>query len=155
MTPTNTKNTKTSEAVRAYNYACRLLARREYSTYEVRTKLQKKYTQEITEKVINQLLEFGFINDERFTGSYVRSRLLFKPRSQYALSLELRKKGIAQDVVDTYFAENPIDEKEAARRLIDSKNKTLSQLVGTKRKEKIAYYLSSRGFSLRLIDLFA
>lgn len=56
-------------------HACRLLARREYSTGELRRKLEKKWPDaEGIDLAIERLLQEGMLSDSRFAASFVRSR---------------------------------------------------------------------------------
>ena len=136
---------------RAYNYVCRLLTRRDYTVFQIRTKLkQKSYDTEVAEETIGKFVELGFLDDAAYVGKYVRSRISIKPRSQYLLGLELRKKGISKDLIETYFSEEPMDELEVARKLIASKTRRIKNTEPSKRREKAAYILRSRGFNIEI-----
>lgn len=136
------------EAARAYNYACRLLARRDYTVHEIRAKLKlKKYGEEAAGKVIEKFIERGFLDDEAFVGKYVRTRITLKPRGKYLLKIELRKKGINEHLIESYFAKNKIDETEIARELLERNSRKLMRLAPEERKQKILYILRSRGLS--------
>lgn len=149
MTPTKTKKTRIPEAVRAYNYVCRLLTRRDYTVHEIRTKLvQKKYSEKVVKETIEKFEELGFLDDMKYVGKYVRSRSSVKPRGQYLLGLELRKKGISQELIDTYFLEEPLDEVEAARELVAPKLRRIRKFEPSKQREKLVYLLKSRGFNV-------
>lgn len=57
-------------------HACRLLARREYSTAELRRKLERKWPgEEGIESAIARLLEEGLLSDRRFAAAFVRGRV--------------------------------------------------------------------------------
>lgn len=145
MTSEETKKMK-KEVGRAYNYACRLLGRRDYTTHEIRTKLmQKKYNKTIIDDTIRKCTEFGFLNDKEYIGKYIRTRLALKPRGKYILKMELTKKGINRELIETYLEKDPINEKEIARELIANNARRLMRLDPEKRKQKILYLLRSRG----------
>lgn len=134
------------EAARAYNYACRLLARRDYTVHEIRTKLKlKKYSEEVAGKVTGKFIELGFLDDEAFIGKYVRTRALLRPRGEYLLKIELRKKGISKDLIESYFITNPLNEIEIAKELLERNARKLQKLPPAKRKEKTMRLLHSRG----------
>lgn len=144
----NPDKQQNKEAARAYNYACRLLARRDYTAHEIRSKLrQKKYGEEVAGKVIEKFIERGFLDDEAFVGKYVRTRITLNPRGKYLLKIELRKKGINEHLIESYFAKNKIDETEIARELLERNSRKLMRLAPEERKQKILYILRSRGLS--------
>ncbi|MDP4008145.1 MAG: RecX family transcriptional regulator [Candidatus Peregrinibacteria bacterium] len=157
---TSDDNTKTikKEASRAYNYACRLLGRSDYTTHEIRTKLErKKYNKKIINDVIEKCIGFGFLNDKAYVGKYIRTRLALKPRGKYILRMELIKKGIDKELIETHFEDDPINERELACELIANNARRLMQLTPEKRKQKILYLLCSRGLPYvryeQLVDL--
>ena len=84
-----------------YNSALRFLSFRPRSENEVRDNLlEKKAVQEIIEKIILKLKEHNFINDLEFAKHWIESRIRFKPRSSRLIQMELKQKGIAQDLID-------------------------------------------------------
>ena len=132
----------------AYAYACRLLARRDYTTYEIRTKLErKKYDPEVIKDVQLWLTKFGFLDDKEYVAKYARTRLILRPRGKYLLKIELRRKGISDDLIENYFDKNPIDESEIARELIERNSRSLVKLDPEKRRKRISYLLHSRSLS--------
>lgn len=144
----NPNRQQNKEAARAYYYACRLLARRDYTAHEISSKLrQKKYGEEVAGKVIEKFIERGFLDDEAFIGKYVRTRALLKPRGEYLLKIELRKKGVSEDLISSYFESNPVDKVETARNLLERNARSLMKLAPERRKQKILYLLKSRGLS--------
>lgn len=144
----NPDRQQSKEAARAYYYACRLIARRDYTAHEIRSKLrQKKYGEEVAGKVIEKFIERGFLDDEAFIGKYVRTRALLKPRGEYLLKIELRKKGVSQDLIESYFVANPLNEIGIAKELLERNARRLMKLAPERRKQKILYLLKSRGLS--------
>src|SRR3989344_5237128 len=85
-----------------YNSSLRFLSYRPRSEKEVRDRLKsKKATPEIIEKIITKLKEKKFINDEEFTKLWIESRLRFKPRSLRLIEVELRQKGIGEELMES------------------------------------------------------
>ena len=68
-----------------YNYAIRLLARREYSTSQLRARLERKFGT-VPESTIDRLIEQKYLDDQRFAETYVRNKKsLGRQRLEYML----------------------------------------------------------------------
>lgn len=79
-----------------FKKACFHLGRREYSSYELKNKLLKKYgseSEELVELTLSYLKEKGWQSDERFTESFIRSKVR-KGIGVSRIQRELRQKGI-------------------------------------------------------------
>jgi regulatory protein len=79
--------------------AMRLLARREYASGELSRRLQAQGAPSaLAREVVAQLVQEGWVSDERFTGAFVRSR---RSRGDGPLKLraELRERGVAADII--------------------------------------------------------
>lgn len=80
-----------------------LLSRREHSYVELHRKLMRKgYSADEVSAVLDQLNSENLQSDERFTESYIRSRI----RTGYGpvkIKLELKQRGITECVVDQYL----------------------------------------------------
>ena len=126
-----------------YIRAIDLISRRLRSEKEIRDwAFSKNWTRENIEKVIERLYERGFLNDEKFAESFVRSRAILNNYSTRKMKLELRKKGIESDIIEKVL-ENSGDFDE---------NAVLVKLVAKKRshyddERKLIAYLARQGFS--------
>ena len=69
----------------------------------------KDYEPDIVELVIAKLQAYGQLGDEQFARDWVRMRQATKPRSKRELQQELRKLGVASEVVDIVL-EDQVDE---------------------------------------------
>ncbi len=127
--------------------AIELLARREYSYFEVETKLLALSEDEVAiYSILDWLIEMELQSDERFTKMYLRSRA----NAGYGLvriGLELKQKGIDAFLIENTFAEQDFDWDEEVDRLILKKVKDQS-LDDMKLKNKVMGYLQRRGFTL-------
>lgn len=141
---------------KALSLAYRYLAYRPRTVEEVRRKLQTKaerylFTQQEIDAVLELLKDQGYLNDLEFIKSFVNSRGSLKPKSQRVLTLELRKAGVTQSDIDTYFLDSPINETEAAEKALKKKLKSLNAISdGKKRFSKAISFLQRRGFSYNL-----
>lgn len=97
---------------------------------------------EVANLVIERLIEKKYLSDEKFADYYVENRNIRKGISQRRLKLELRNKGVQQEVIDAALEKNPRDEDEEMAKMIAKKRRKYNdfQLVG---------YLVRQGFSLQ------
>ncbi len=137
------------------NLAYFYLSIRNRSEKEMRDYLaKKKASEEVIEKIITSLKEKKFLNDEAFTRSWILNRARVKPKGRVLLKLELRQKGISDDIISTVLSEvqeDVPDELEQAKGLIA---KRMEKMAGKSRQEiyaKVGGFLSRRGFSWEIV----
>jgi len=133
----------------------RYLGIRNRSEKEIRYYLTKKNaSEEIIEKVIDSLKEKKFLNDEEFARAFVLNRARLKPKGKALLKIELRQKGIMDEIIAKVLnevQEEIPDELEQAKQLIIKK---IEQMRGNSRQEiyqKIGGFLARRGFSWEIV----
>lgn len=131
---------------RAMDRAVRLLARRPYSTAELRRYLvSKEIAPPVIDETLDQLERLGYVDDQAFTRFWIENRMRSKPRGLRALRYELRQKGIAPGLIEAALAE--IDPGEAAYQAAQER---LSRLRGQSRRDArtaLGAFLVRRGFS--------
>ena len=127
------------------------LSIRNRSEKEMREYLvKKKAPEEVIERIIKSLKDHKFLNDEAFARSWVLNRARLKPKGKTLLKIELRQKGITDDIVQKVLAEVQEEipsELEQAKSLI---TKRMQRLEGAPRDEiysKVGGFLARRGFS--------
>lgn len=112
--------------------------------------LKKKATEDIIERIIASLKEKNFLNDETFARNWVLSRARLKPKGKALLKIELRQKGIADElirsVLDEVKEEIP-DELEQAKGLITKRMERMADKSKEEIYQKVGGFLSRRGFS--------
>jgi regulatory protein len=90
-----------TEFRKAYSSALRILARRNHSVNELIFKLkQKKHKSEAVDRVIENLLELNYLNDERFANEYFEYSVRRKKIGPIKISYEMKKKGISREIMD-------------------------------------------------------
>ena len=134
--------------VKAQNY-CSLA---EHCIAEVREKLyQWGASNEVRDKIIDSLLDNGFIDEKRYAAAFVHDKVAFQSWGREKIRMMLLMKHIASPVVEEAICN--IDEKVY--------NKQLAHLIEQKRQElldssvhhssihhsKIARFLAQRGFT--------
>ena len=156
------QNLSTEHFRKLYQKGISLLARREHSRQEISGKLQplanKHDCEELIGTVIDQLVESGYLSDQRFAEMLVRSRYE-KGQGPMKVRQELQMKGVDGDLIrDTleqfegdWFAlaasvrsrrfseQAPQDQKERARQMRFLGGRGFSG-------EQIKYALSSEAF---------
>lgn len=131
----------------AHLQSLRLLNFRPRSSTEIRHKLTEKgFEPDVIDLTLQRLLENGLLDDARFAKNWVESRSMSHPRGRRVLALELKQKGIAEEVIQTTL-EKTNDEEDLA---YQSGQKQARKLVGLEKMEfrnRLGAYLARRGFS--------
>ncbi len=83
-----------------YNYAIKLLARREYSIHGLRARLERRFGS-VPPSVIDRLIEKKYLDDRRFAETYVRAR---KSWGRRRLEYELMRQGIGDAILGQVIA---------------------------------------------------
>ena len=83
-----------------YEYAIKLLARREQSTHGLQTRLERKFGA-VTRSVIDRLVEKRYLDDRRFAETYIRGRKYWGRRR---LEYELKRHGVGDNIVEQVIA---------------------------------------------------
>jgi regulatory protein len=136
---------------RCLDTAYRYLGYRPRSEAELRDRLERRgFAPEEIENTIVKLKEQGYLDDTVFARFWKENRETFNPRSRFATSRELKKKGVADDVVKEVVGE--IDEVESAYRASINKAHHLSGLDYEHFYRKLGDYLKYRGFGYGVIS---
>ena len=126
-----------------YVRALDLVSRRPRSQREIRDyAFRKQWTKSNTERVIERLLERGYLDDAKFAEIFVQSRANLRNYSTKRMKLELRKRGVASDIVDQVLTDSEnFDENAALKNLIAKKRNRYDN------EQKLIAYLARQGFS--------
>ncbi len=128
-----------------------LLANREYTVYEIRTKLIKGgYHPDDISVVIDYFVNLAYLDDEKFAERYFN---YYKDKkSLRQIKDKLRTKGIGRDIIEDLILDSD-DLKEIqfelAYSLALSKSKRLEK---DNFREKLYKYLSSKGYNYSIIS---
>jgi len=136
----------------AFDRAVRFLSYRPRSRAEVERYLRGKgITEDGIAGVIERLEQANYLDDEAFARFWVENREEFKPRSRRALHYELRQKGVSSQVIAR--ALNASGDEAAAWRAVEGRLARWAGLPRNELRQKIANYLSRRGFDYEIITL--
>lgn len=135
---------------RARERALYLLKTKDKTEKEIRDKLRlEKYPDDVIEKVIEFLTQYGYVDDGRFAHHYLEC---YKERkSTRQIQSELLQKGISQECIRKLLEECPCDEEKAIQKYLQKKRIELSS-VSPKETQKIYANLMRKGFSYEAIQ---
>ena len=135
-----------TENEKAYHQALKYLKYRPRSRNELFTYLKgKSFSDKSIFETIQRLESAGFIDDLEFARLWVENRRRFKPKGRYMLKIELKRKGIADDIIDSVLKSD--DEEKNALAAIHAKMLRWQHLETQDLKKKAFVFLRSRGFS--------
>ena len=97
---------------------------------------------ELSENIIQKLLDKKYLDDYKFAEWYVENRFVKKGISKKRLKMELMKKGVAREIVDEVIDDR--DDEEEIRKVIAKKRAKYDD-------EKLMGYLVRQGFSYDLV----
>ncbi len=130
---------------RTYNF----LSYRPRSEKEVRDYLVKKKAEQTDiQKIIIKLKEQKFLNDKEFTQWWIEQRSRVRPKALRVIKLELKQKGIANDLIEEVLNES-VDLKTELEKAMELGKKKLERFKNLERQkvyEKLGRFLASKGF---------
>ena len=143
------------EVRKAYNKAIQFLSYRMRSEQEVKDKLlASDFGEAVVLEAIRKLYEHGFLNDETFTKALVATQKKNAKKGPRAIKVELKKKGIGQELQDkvlsAYTEEEQVDIAKGLVEKLVNQNRTKTPL---QIKQKGQELLLRKGFSFSVISL--
>lgn len=131
----------------SYQKALKFLNFRPRSSVEVEQYLRKKgLSATIIQFTIERLVSNGLVDDLRFAESWVQNRNEFRPRSHIMMAVELRKKGINQEIISQVLEGTDPDE-ELAYKAAQKQLRKLEKARWEDFRRKLSAYLARRGFA--------
>lgn len=132
----------------AHEAALRLLARREYSEWELRSRLARRgFERDAIDGALAALQRAGLQDDERFARSLAAEAREGRGLAGPALRAALRRRGVGSDVADRAAGEDPADEEARAREIAARRARRLGSLAPEVRIRRLVGYLARRGFA--------
>lgn len=130
---------------KAYERALLYVMLRPRSYKEVRDYARRKnWSTEDTQKIIDKLTQHKYLDDANFARAWVESRILNKNISQRKLCVELKQKGVAENIISDVLKKAQYDENDALKTLINKKQK-LTRYADD--QQKLTRYLIGQGFN--------
>lgn len=120
-----------------------------YLTFKARTEkelrdklLEKGYGLKDIDAAIDKLSGYGYIDDESYALSYIRSRK--GKMGSRLIALKLSQKGISRDIIESNLSMEDFDEYSDIKKVLSARYSDLTDLT-TRRKAQ--GYLARRGYS--------
>ncbi len=136
----------------AFQNALRLIGHRPRTEIEIRQKLsEKNFSDGQIESTIEKLREENLIHDAKFAEMWVEDRTAFHPRSRRLIAYELKRKGIAEDLIGKALKGSSEDSELA----LQAANQYARRLVGLEWmtfKKRLSSFLARRGFDYETIS---
>ncbi|WP_426279067.1 regulatory protein RecX [Chryseobacterium sp. S-02] len=113
--------------------------------------------EEAKEEIMLYLLKENYLNEERFTRSYIRGKFYIKHWGRNKIKLNLKQKQISEKLINSCFDEiDETDYETTLRKIYEDYYSKQKGLKEYQKKAKTIRYLLSRGFEydeiLHLID---
>jgi len=135
---------------RCLNAAFNFLSYRPRSESELRQRLNRRgFDSDNVAAVLTRLKEQGLVDDLAFAQFWKDNRESFRPRSQWLTRLELRQKGVAEEIIERVAAQ--VDDEASAYRAATAKARRLSTADYDGFRRRLSEYLKRRGFGYSLI----
>lgn len=134
----------------AYQNSLRYVALRPRSIAEMSDYLQRKHIAlPLAQEIIKRLTTSGYLDDEAFARSWVRSRQTLKPRSRRRLVQELRQKRVADEIIERVIQDETGGDLEPLRQIVAKK---IQRPPYSYDKQKLIQYLARQGFKYSDIE---
>ncbi len=145
------ENTKLRAAT---NNAYCLLRSRPRSEAELRGRLKlKRYDEATIDSVVESLKKIGEIDDRKFAGFWVESRMHANPLGKSAIKRELKFKGVAEPLIQEALdkVSESYDEYEVALNMARRRFNSLAKLDRKKASKRLHDYLLRREFDYDIV----
>lgn len=134
----------------AYQRMARVCSMKECCSFDIRRKLLRmQLANDSVDNIMSLLLKQKYIDDSRFTRSFISDKLRFSKWGKTKIVFSLRQKQISQETIDQAF-EAFSDEVllQSLKPLLDKKLKSVKGKTGYEKRTKVIRFALSRGFSM-------
>ena len=107
---------------------------------------------EAKEKILLHLMQHNFLNEERFSKTFVRGKFSIKKWGKTKLKYELKLRNVSEYNIKT--ALNEIDENaylESLKTLAEKKSNSIKETNRFIKSSKVSKYLISKGYETSLV----
>jgi regulatory protein len=131
----------------ARRYLLRLLRYRPRSRAEAESRLrQRGYPDEVIKEILVWAESSGLIDDEAFAKLWITNRLQHRPSGIALLRHELRRKGIALELIERVLRGARVDEEALVRELAVERLERYRGLSPEEQRRRTLAFLTRRGF---------
>ena len=133
------------------NLVLRRLTQRAYTRYQLEEYLQRKGADvDVVAKVLDRFEEVRLVNDREFAAEFIRARRSIKGTGPAVLRLELKKRGISDDVIAAELDLRVGDDVDVARDIAQRKLASLSRFDADTQNRRLVSFLVRRGYSAHI-----
>ena len=149
------KPRKTNE-IKALSRMANLCARRECCVFDIRTKLMRyELDQEAIDRIIEQLKKDRYIDELRFTHSFINDKIQFNKWGKIKIDFALRQKYIPQSIINEAFLDFSDEQlNDSLEALLSAKWKTIKGKTEHDKRTKLIRFGLGRGFEMSNILAF-
>ncbi|HWO88725.1 MAG TPA: regulatory protein RecX [Gemmatimonadales bacterium] len=149
---THAELSRLAEVFAARKVAMRLLGIRAFASGELARRLaQRGHAQWAISAAVAELVRLGLIDDEEFARHFVRTRSRNKRLGPARLRADLRRRGVADAVIERALADalelDGVDSRQLLREAAFRKAASLRGLDPERAHRRLRAYLQRRGFS--------
>ena len=142
---------KSDQFQRCLNAALGYLSYRPRSQSELKERLGRRgFDGDDIAAVLGRLKEMGLVDDVSFAQFWRDNRQSFRPRSQRLTRLELRRKGVAEEIIDQTVSQ--VDDADSAYQAALGKARRLPRSDYQGFRRRLGEYLRRRGFDYGVIS---
>ncbi|MDO5665153.1 MAG: regulatory protein RecX [Bacteroidia bacterium] len=134
----------------AYQRMARVCSMKECCSFDIRQKLQRMQLEdEVINRIVLLLLKQKYIDDTRFSRSFINDKLRFSKWGKTKIEFALRQKQVPQEVIDEAFEEFS-DEllTQSLKPLLEKKLKSVKGKTEYEKRTKVIRFGLSRGFAM-------
>jgi regulatory protein len=127
-----------------------MLARREFSTAQIRARLlEREHTPEDVEAAVERLQQAGALDDARVARAYARTALKVKGRGRLRIQRELNEMGIPREIAASALADTfgDVDERSLIAKAITKKLRGRRKIDTPGDYARVYQFLIRQGFS--------
>lgn len=142
--------------LRTYDRAVMMLAARGRAAKDLERQLVRKgESPELARLAVERLVSEGFVDDEAYARSFVRTKAAGAGLARFRLKQELGRQGVDRAVADEaiaqVFEEESIDEVASATTLAAKRARSLRDADPQSQRRRLYSYLARRGYSPSVI----
>lgn len=112
------------------------------------TLAKKQVSAEVARAILDKFEDAGLVDDAEFAHAWVQGRQRSKGLSSRVLAMELKRKGVADDLIAEALEDlDPVAEVEAAHRLVQTKLRSMAKLDETTKIRRLTGLLARKGYA--------
>lgn len=147
------KAKNTSDFQKSFDKLLRFAMVRPRSEKEYKDYFKRKNFNDLNHRsFLEKLKHLDLLDDLKFTKWWVDQRQNFKPKTKRILKIELTKKGIVKEIINTVLDETPVDEEKMAKDLLARKAYKWKGLEPRDARQKMSQYLAGKGFGWDVVE---